>query len=117
MILISFGILNFSSKIFKYAYDTELLGQKWWPIGCDPLRRSTDSIEDALRNWRQMNTTTNTYKATYAMMDSFDQNYVGYLDHNPFNALIVVSDGEHRDIRNRKMVKKTSSQLIQNLIF
>ena len=39
------------------------------------------------------------------MMDSFDQNYVGYLDHNPFNALIVVSDGEHRDIRNRKMVK------------
>ena len=91
--------------MFKYAYDTELLGQKWWPIGCDPLRRSTDSIEDALRNWRQMNTTTNTYKATYAMMDSFDQNYVGYLDHNPFNALIVVSDGEHRDIRNRKMVK------------
>ena len=47
------------------------------------------------------------------MMDSFDQTYVGYLDHNPFNALIVVSDGEHRDIRNRKMVEKPVKKIIE----
>jgi len=84
-------------SVMQYAYNTELLGQKWWPIGCDPSRRATASIEHALRNWRQLNTTTNTYQATYEMMESYDENYVGYLEHNPFSALIIVSDGEHRD--------------------
>jgi len=88
----------------KYAFDTELLGQKWWPIGCDPKRRATADIEHALRTWRQMNTTTNTYKATYNMMDSYDANYVGYLEHNPFSILILISDGEHRDFHSRDPV-------------
>ena len=51
-----------------------------------------------------MNTTTNTYKATYDMMQSYDENYVGYLDTNPYSVLVLISDGEHRDIRSRNQV-------------
>ena len=51
-----------------------------------------------------MNTTTNTYKATQEMMDSFDDNYVAYLGQNPFSMLVLISDGEHRDTYRRNKV-------------
>ena len=78
--------------------------EKWWAFGCDPKRRQTTSITEELKNWRQMNTTTNTYKATYNMMDSFDDNYVSYLSSNPFSILVIISDGEHRDTQKRDQV-------------
>lgn len=55
-------------------------------------------------DWTQMNTTTNTYKATQEMMDSFDDNYVAYLGQNPFSMLVLISDGEHRDTYRRNKV-------------
>ena len=45
-----------------------------------------------------MNTTTNTYKATAKMLESFEDNYVAYLNENPFSMLVVVSDGDHREM-------------------
>ena len=56
-----------------------------------------------------MNTTTNTYKATQEMMDSFDDNYVAYLGQNPFSMLVLISDGEHRDTYRRNKVSSSSS--------
>ena len=58
-----------------------------------------------------MNTTTNTYKATQEMMDSFDDNYVAYLGQNPFSMLVLISDGEHRDTYRRNKVSSSSSTL------
>lgn len=92
-------------SVMQYAYDTEVLEEKWWAFGCDPKRRQTTSITEELKNWRQMNTTTNTYKATYNMMDSFDDNYVSYLSSNPFSILVIISDGEHRDTQKRDQKK------------
>ena len=51
-----------------------------------------------------MNTTTNTYKATAKMLESFEDNYVAYLNENPFSMLVVVSDGDHRDVYRRNKV-------------
>ena len=53
-----------------------------------------------------MNTTTNTYKATQEMMDSYDDNYVAYLGANPFSMLVIISDGEHRDTYRRNKVRR-----------
>ena len=62
-----------------------------------------------------MNTTTNTYKATQEMMDSFDDNYVAYLGQNPFSMLVLISDGEHRDTYRRNKVSPSSLTIEKSL--
>ena len=52
-----------------------------------------------------MNTTTNTYKASRNMLESFNDNYVSYLGQNPFSMLVIVSDGYHRDTYRRNKVR------------
>ena len=44
------------------------------------------------------------------MMESYDENYVGYLEHNPFSVLVVISDGEHRDHHSRNPVRNHSQR-------
>ena len=37
-----------SSHKVQYAYRTELLGQKWWPVGCDPYKVTTEDFHQEL---------------------------------------------------------------------